>query len=457
MTRHKTTIDAYEQRWSAQITQAQTDYGANPAGQPANDVSFVRTLTNDLQPARVYLTTTYGQGVNITGDILVGEDNGTTAGDINTLYYRSTDTDVLTGSDNSDLIFGESGNDVIQGGLGDDVSYGGQGTDIYKYRPGDGSDIIVDDDDGKGAILYDPDGTPQILAVGTRDAQSDGSYTGPWQSLDQTITYTLNGSDLTIATPGGTLTIKDFNQANNDLNIRLIDLPVEPPAQGLAPITDITTNADNTLTTVRGTAAAEITNGTGINDDIFGNGGGDRLYGSTGDDWIIAGNDAANATLDGGTGRDILVGANGRDHLFGGPNDTTDTDDALYGGAGEDYLEGGGGNDVLTGGAGRDLLKGGDGDDYLFGSATARALDRTWSLTPTVPQLLAGYHLVGDTWILPPYTSTGFTGSFSANDGVGDVLFGKGGADYLNGGTGADYLDGGAGDDEYHRFFKLAA
>jgi len=58
---------------------------------------------------------------------------------------------------------------------------------------------------------------------------------------------------------------------------------------------------------------------------------------------------------------------------------------------------------------------------------------------------------------LPPYTSTGFTGSFSANDGVGDVLFGKGGADYLNGGTGADYLDGGAGDDEYHRFFKLAA
>ena len=48
--------------------------------------------------------------------------------------------------------------------------------------------------------------------------------------IRETITYTLNGSDLTIATPGGTLTIKDFNRANNDLNIRLIDLPVEPPA-----------------------------------------------------------------------------------------------------------------------------------------------------------------------------------------------------------------------------------
>ena len=29
--------------------------------------------------------------------------------------------------------------------------------------------------------------------------------------------------------PGGTITVKDFNQANNTLGIRLVDLPLEPP------------------------------------------------------------------------------------------------------------------------------------------------------------------------------------------------------------------------------------
>ena len=190
-----------------------------------------------LKAARDYLLPLYDQGVAIAwSNIQVGEDASTS-------YYRGTDIDFLIGNDTNpsfanELIFGESGNDILQGGLGQDVLYGGTGVDIYRYRPNDGADIIIDSSsatndsggDGKGAILYDPDGTPQILAVGTRQAQSDGSYTGPWQSLDQTITYTLNGNDLTITTPGGTITVKDFNRANNDLNIRLIDLPVEPPA-----------------------------------------------------------------------------------------------------------------------------------------------------------------------------------------------------------------------------------
>ncbi|MEQ9694818.1 hypothetical protein [Shimia sp. SDUM112013] len=48
---------------------------------------------------------------------------------------------------------------------------------------------------------------------------------------------------------------------------------------------------------------------------------------------------------------------------FGG----NETDDRLFGYAGNDLLNGGNGNDSLYGGLGRDTLNGGDGDGLLVG------------------------------------------------------------------------------------------
>ena len=80
---------------------------------------------------------------------------------------------------------------------------------------------------------------------------------------------------------------------------------------------------------------------------------------SDGDDWLF-----------GGEGNDVLFGLGGNDHLYGGSGD-----DILFGGSGDDYLDGGAGHDRLFGGSGNDIIKydstdflvdGGDGIDFLI-------------------------------------------------------------------------------------------
>jgi Ca2+-binding RTX toxin-like protein len=66
---------------------------------------------------------------------------------------------------------------------------------------------------------------------------------------------------------------------------------------------------------------------------------------------------AANDSLQGHEGVDIIFGDAGSD--------------ALYGHAGSDLLTGGEGNDTLSGGAGDDLLLGGTGNDTLIGGSGA--------------------------------------------------------------------------------------
>ncbi len=211
-TRHKPAMDQWEASHTSDLTNAAA-LGA-PLG------ITVQNLAGDLSNARAYLYTTYlapvSPGLVLDGDILVGEDNGTTVGDINTLYYRKSDDDAsLTGTDQNDLLFGESGNDILDGKGGGDVFYGGSGMDIYKYRPNDGNDVIVDSD-GKGAILFDPEGsTPQLLAFGIRNNTDPA---GQYKSPDGSITYTVNGSDLSITNLAGTvnLTVKNFSQDHRE-------------------------------------------------------------------------------------------------------------------------------------------------------------------------------------------------------------------------------------------------
>ena len=74
---------------------------------------------------------------------------------------------------------------------------------------------------------------------------------------------------------------------------------------------------------------------------------------SDGDDWLF-----------GGEGNDVLFGLGGNDHLYGGSGD-----DVLFGGSGNDHLYGGSGNDILFGGSGDDYLDGGEGRDTLFGGS----------------------------------------------------------------------------------------
>ncbi|GDX85164.1 hypothetical protein LBMAG43_12060 [Methylococcaceae bacterium] len=68
------------------------------------------------------------------------------------------------------------------------------------------------------------------------------------------------------------------------------------------------------------------------------------------------------ATVDGGTGKDVITGSAGNDSLMGGEGN-----DILMGENGNDTVDGGAGNDVITGSIGDDSLLGGDGSDTLTG------------------------------------------------------------------------------------------
>jgi Ca2+-binding RTX toxin-like protein len=71
------------------------------------------------------------------------------------------------------------------------------------------------------------------------------------------------------------------------------------------------------------------------------------------DDYVLAG--AGNDTVYSGLGNDQVYGGSGNDSLFGG--------------TGNDTIDGGSENDVVDGGSGDDSLLGGTGDDTLYGGA----------------------------------------------------------------------------------------
>jgi Ca2+-binding RTX toxin-like protein len=94
-----------------------------------------------------------------------------------------------------------------------------------------------------------------------------------------------------------------------------------------------------------------ITNGTGLADNIVLDNGNDTSDGGAGDDLMY-----------GNGGSDSLLGNAGSDNIQGGSGN-----DTLDGGSGNDTLDGGSGNDTLIGGSGTDTMTNGAGNDiYRF-------------------------------------------------------------------------------------------
>lgn len=98
-------------------------------------------------------------------------------------------------------------------------------------------------------------------------------------------------------------------------------------------------------------------------DLVYLNGGVEEVDAGAGADRIWAtGADAA--TVDAGTGVDLVVGGPGVDHLSGG-----DGDDVLLGAGGGDHVAGDAGGDLLLGGDGHDVLDGGSEVDQCRDSS----------------------------------------------------------------------------------------
>ena len=86
----------------------------------------------------------------------------------------------------------------------------------------------------------------------------------------------------------------------------------------------------------------------------------DAMFGGQGDDNLNAGN--GTNTLQGNQGNDTLTGGTGADSAYGGQdNDTIDA------GAGTNFVNGNRGNDSITGGSGNEILLGGRDNDVVDG------------------------------------------------------------------------------------------
>ncbi len=177
-------------------------------------------------------------------------------------------------------------------------------------------------------------------------------------------------------------------------------------------------------------------------------------------------NDIINAgdgddTVFGEAGSDLLLGGNGDDYLVGdwintpySYNVSNYPDSSLYDDPLTPYAEGFQayltvgyydlpatlhGDDVLDGGAGNDRMFGNGGNDTLFGGA---GNDRMWGDDPSVLVSAEGEEY-------PVNSQSQGNDKLYGGDGD-DTMFGGGGNDLLYGDAGTDILYGEAGEDELH-------
>jgi Ca2+-binding RTX toxin-like protein len=121
-----------------------TGTGGHAQGDTLVSIEIVQGSSfDDVVDAAATGSTIYGYDGNdrLTGhdgeDLLVG-------GIGNDTLDGEAGIDLLFGDDGDDWVFGGGGDDFITAGAGDDVITGDTGADTFKFRAGDGNDIITD-------------------------------------------------------------------------------------------------------------------------------------------------------------------------------------------------------------------------------------------------------------------------------------------------------------------------
>lgn len=233
----------------------------------------------------------------------------------------------------------------------------------------------------------------------------------------------------------------------------------------VADITSINIRGGSGANTIdlSGVAAADFTSLTSVS--VTGGDGDDTIVGTTDfNDNIIAGDGNDTVTVgigatfvDGGDGHDTITADDGDDTIEGGDghdlitagagNDSVlagDGHDTVSGEDGDDTIEAGDGDDLINGNAGLDVINGGFGNDMLMGDA-----DDDTVFGGAGEDIIGGGDgndsLVGNS---QNDTISGEAGDDSISAGSGDdVVTGGDGDDFINGQGGNDTLDGEDGND----------
>ncbi len=369
-----------------------------------------------------------------------GQDDDTLQGDAGSdLLDGGVGNDRLSGGAGDDTLFGGDGNDELlggvavddlRGGLGNDLLdgsagnetlYGDAGDDTYRYRPGDGHDLIMETS-GFDTVEF---------AGGVRPAD---------------VTVQREGADIVfVLSADSSVRIKDWYdiQSQQIEQVSFADGTVWSHRyvhelfnrqEG--------TSGDDELTGNTAEGLGDVLVGLDGDDTLIGLAGDDVLEGGAGADELYAG--AGDNRVDGGAGDDIISSGNG-DFMLAGTGVPTPPDmqaiDLLTAltlagiQAGSNQISGGDGNDAIVVGQGGNIVHGDAGDDLI------RAVDGADTL----------YGDDGGDTIL----DTG--GDNLIDGGTGnDTIVAYAGNDHLLGGDGHDiitdiggnnWIDGGAGHD----------
>ena len=165
-----------------------------------NSSSAKVTLSSGVEVGDVSART---KAINLTGNAL---NNTILGGTKNDSLYGGKGNDSLVGSSGNDKLYGQAGadtliggvgNDSLWGGTGNDLLYGGDGKDVFIYKPGEGTDHIMD---------YQSGDMLKIL-------KSNGNAGGTFKSSK------YSGGDLILTINGGGTVIFDGVSKGDKFNI----------------------------------------------------------------------------------------------------------------------------------------------------------------------------------------------------------------------------------------------
>jgi Ca2+-binding RTX toxin-like protein len=378
----------------------------------------------------VHLAAGTAQGVEIGTDTLSSFENAVGGSGDDQIFGDDGDN-FIAGGTGSDILAGADGADILDGGAGNDRLEGGTGWDNYVWRPGDGSDEIVDQ--GPTSNYAE-----NVLIV-------EGASLADF--LIRRNPVTLDGALTSVAT-GETILIRGMFAGGGK---GVDEFEFHAPGGGMARfyLADLAALAVDDPSLGGGLA------GTAGDDALVGTSGDDTIYGLGGDD-ILTGLDGKDH-LDGGTGADRMVGGKGDDVYIVGESGDVVVESALQGDdevrttlanyilpANVERLTGLlSTGQTLVGNSLANVLTGGGGPDVLNGGAGVDTASWKWSVAGMIADLQTGEtggEAAGDVLISIENLAGG-----SGND----TLRGNSAANLLDGGPGGDIMTGRSGNDVY--------
>jgi len=339
--------------------------GGNGSEQFSAVANGTRVRFDRLDPAPFSLDigTTENVVVNMNG----GNDTFSATGNLAALSRFTVDggegNDTINGGNGADLLLGGNGDDFIDGNQGNDSVLMGAGNDVFRWDPGDGSDVIegqagFDRHDFNGSAANE---NMRLFANGgratlTRDV---GNIVMDQSDVERVDIAALGGND--------TVTIDDLSGTGvTDVRVNFA---------GAIGGTVADTAADNAVVNAGAGADSIVVTGSGNDVTVGGLAAQSRLLNLDPTDRVTVSGNAGEDVIDAsrvaaGVARFTLQGGNGDDILLAGRGGMT-----LTGGAGDDVLIGGSGNDILDGGTGNNIVIGGQGDDWFEGEGRYAIVD----------------------------------------------------------------------------------